>query len=148
MRTCKLGRELITIPFSTEALKASLLRLENAWEAVQASRNRNAIYQYLAEVFELVTWWEQDQKEIEYAHRALHLQGHKSVREPEPFAAVILCTSDPKKVDGRMRSKWSRVLRYAAEYKDLNESLGDFAKRKGGINECAARYAGRLGRES
>jgi hypothetical protein len=148
LRTCKLGRELITIPFSTEALKASLLRLENAWEAVQASRNRNAIYQYLAEVFELVTWWEQDQKEIEYAHRALHLQGHKSVREPEPFAAVILCTSDPKKVDGRMRSKWSRVLRYAAEYKDLNESLGDFAKRKGGINECAARYAGRLGRES
>jgi hypothetical protein len=148
LRTCKLGRELITIPFSTEALKASLLRLENAWEAVQASRNRNAIYQYLAEVFELVTWWEQDQKEIEYAHRALHLQGHKSVREPEPFAAVILCTSDPKKVDGRMRSKWSRVLRYAAEYKDLNESLGDFAKRKGGINECAARFARRLGQLS
>jgi hypothetical protein len=148
LRRSNKGGEPKTIPFSTEALQANLLRLRNEWEAVQARRDRNAVYRYLTQVFELVTWWDYDQKEIEYAHRALHLQGHKSVREPEPFAAVILCTSDPKKVDGRMRSKWSRVLRYAAEYKDLNESLGDFAKRKGGINECAARYAGRLGRES
>ena len=65
-------------------------------------------------------------------YRALHLRGHKSVREPEPFAAVILCTSDPDKVDDRTRSKWSRVLRYAAEFKDLDESLRDFIKRKGG----------------
>jgi hypothetical protein len=142
------GRELITIPFSTEALQTNLLRLRDEWEAVQASRDRNAVYQYLAAVFELVTWWDYDQKEIEYTHRALHLQGHKTVREPEPFAAVILCTSDPEKVDDRTRSKWSRVLRYAAEYKDRNESLGDFIKRKGGINECAARFSRRLGRLS
>jgi hypothetical protein len=148
LRTCKLGRELITIPFSTEALKASLLRLQNEWETIQASRDRNAIYHYLAAVFELVTWWEHDQKEIEYAHRALQLQGRRSVREPEPFAAVIFCTSDPDKVDDRMRSKWSRVLRYAAEYKELDEPLGDFIKRKGGINECAARFGRRLGRYS
>ena len=45
-----------------------------------------------------------------------------------------------------MRSKWSRVLRYAAEFKDLDEPLGDFIKRKGGINKCAARFARRLGR--
>jgi hypothetical protein len=121
-------------------------RLRNEWKAVQASRDRDAVYQYLAAVFELVTRWEHDQKEIEYAHRALHLQGHKSVREPEPFAAVILCTADSEKVDDRMRSKWSRVLRYAAEYKDLNEPLGDFIKRKGGINECAERYARHLRR--
>jgi hypothetical protein len=146
LRRFNKGREPKTISFSTGALQANLLRLRNEWEAVQASRDRNAVYRYLAEVFALVTWWDYDQKEIEYAHRALHLQGHKSVREPEPFAAVILCTSDPEKVDDRTRSKWSRVLRYAAEYKDLNESLGDFIKRKGGINECAARFGRRLGR--
>ena len=28
---------------------------------------------------------------------------------------------------------------YAAEYKDLDEPLGLFVKRRGGINECAAR---------
>jgi hypothetical protein len=36
-------------------------------------------------------------------------------------------------------------LQYAAEYKDLNEPLGDFIKRKGGLNRCAARFARRLG---
>ena len=118
-----LFREPTIIPFSTEALQANLLRLQNEWETVQASRNRNAIYQYLAAVFELVTWWEHDQKEIEYAHRALHLRGHNSVREPEPFAAVILCMSDPNKVDDRTRSKWSRALQFTAEFKDLDQPL-------------------------
>ena len=123
-----------------------MLRLRNEWEAVQARRDRNAVYRYLTQVFELVTWWDYDQKEIEYAHRALHLQGHKSVREPEPFAAVILCTADHAKVDERTRSKWSRVLRYVAEYKDLDEPLRDFIVRRGGINACAERFASRFGR--
>ena len=47
-----LGREPTAIPFSTEAMRASLLRLEEEWETVQASRDRDAVYQYLAAVFE------------------------------------------------------------------------------------------------
>ena len=86
-------------------------------------------------------WWDQEGKAINRALRALHLRGHNSIREPEPFAAVILCTADPDKVDERTRSKWSRVLRYAAIQKGLNEPLAAFIKRKGGINECAARFA-------
>jgi hypothetical protein len=73
---------------------------------------------------------------------------YSSVREAEPFAAVILCTADHDKVDDRTRSKWSRVLRYAAERKAPDERLRDFIKRKGGINECAARFARRLGRKA
>ena len=142
------GREPTTIPFSPEALKANLLRLEREWDMAQASRNRGAIYGYLAAVFELVEWWDQEGKALNRAHRALHLRGHKSVRESEPFAAVILCTADHAKVDERTRSKWSRVLRYAAEYKDLDEPLRDFIKRRGGLNACAARFARRLGRLS
>ena len=140
------GRD--TVPFSTEAMKASLLRLQNEWETVQASRDRDAIYQYLTAVFELVLWWAKEGRAVKRAHRALHLRGHNSAREPEPFAAVILCTSDPEKVDDRTQSKWSRVLRYAAEFKDLDESLRDFVKSRGGINECAARFSRRLGRLS
>ena len=140
------GRD--TVPFSTEAMKASLLRLQNEWETVQASRDRDAIYQYLTAVFELVLWWAKEGRAVKRAHQALHLRGHNSAREPEPFAAVILCTSDPEKVDDRTRSKWSRVLRYAAEFKDLDKSLRDFIKRRGGINECAARSSRRLGRLS
>jgi hypothetical protein len=97
------------IPFSTEALKANLLRLEVEWETVQASRDRNAIYQYLAAVFEIVVVWAQEGKAVKRAYRVLHMRGYSSIREPEPFAAVILCTSDPDKVDDRTRSKWSGV---------------------------------------
>jgi hypothetical protein len=62
-----------------------------------------------------------------------------SARE-DPFAAVIRCTADPAKADKRTRSKWSRVLRYAAAYKPDSEPLEQFVKRKGGINACAARF--------
>ena len=141
-----LDRERTTIPFSTEALKANLLRLQNEWETVQASHDRGAIYQYPAAVFQLVTWWNVEGRAVKRARRALHLRGHRSIRKPEPFAAVILCTSDPGKVDDRTRSKWSRALRFAAAYKDLEEPLRDFIKRQGGLNACAARFARRLGR--
>jgi hypothetical protein len=135
------GLEPTTIPFSNEAMRASLLRLEVEWEAVQASRSRDAIYGHLTAVFELVEWWAKEGKAVERAHRALRLRGYHSVREPEPFAAIILCTADHDKVDDRTRSKWSRVLRYAAKIKGLDEPLRDFIKRRGGINECASRFA-------
>jgi hypothetical protein len=142
------GREPTTIPFSPGALKANLLRLEREWDMAQASRDRGAIYQYLSAVFETVMVWAKEGKAVKRAHRALHLRGYSSVREPEPFAAVILCTSDPDKVDDRTRSKWSRVLRYVAEYKDLDEPLRNFIKRRGGLNGCASRFSRRLGRLS
>ena len=140
------GHDPTSIPFTMEAMKANLLRLQNEWDAVQASRDRDAIYRYLSAVFELVEWWDQEGKAVNRAYRALHQRGYPSVREPEPFAALILCTSDPVKVDDRTRSKWSRALRFAAKNKDLDEPLRDFIKRKGGINACAARLDRCLGR--
>ena len=122
-------------------------RREHEWQEYQTSRDRDGIYRYLGPLFELVTWWAHERKAIEYARRALSVQRHQPAPNiAEPFAAVIFCTADPEKVDYRTRSKWSRVLRYAADYKDLNEPLRDFIRRKGGINKCAARYARRLGR--
>jgi hypothetical protein len=61
-------------------------------------------------------------------------------------AAVIMCTADPSKADKRTRSKWSRLMRYAAVYKPDSEALGQFIYRKGGINACAARFSRCLGR--
>jgi hypothetical protein len=143
------NRPSLNIAFSTDALKANLSRLEDEWETYQTTRNRDGIYSYLAAVFELVRWWAHERKSVEYANRALSIQRRQSVPKiAEPFAAVIFCTADPEKVDYRMRSKWSRVLRYAALYKDLDEPLRDFIKRKGGINRCATRYTRRLGRGS
>ena len=45
------------VPYTTEALKQDLLRLQTAWEECQASRDRDAIYGYLTAVFEQNFTW-------------------------------------------------------------------------------------------
>ena len=62
----------------------------------------------------------------------------------DPFAAIIRRTADP----ARTRCKWSRVMRYAVAYKPNSEPLDQFIRRKGGINECAARFSRWLGRDA
>ena len=134
------------VPYSKEALRQDLTRVRLAWEECQASRDRNAIYGYLSAVFDLVMWWAAEDRAISRARWALRLQGVDLPTTDEPFAVVILCTADRQKVDKRTRSKWSRVLRYAAEYKTNAEPLAAFVRRKGGINKCAARFTRCLGR--
>jgi hypothetical protein len=110
------------------------------------SRDRNAIYGYLTAVFDLVMWWAAESCALARARKALRLQNIWPSDHDEPFAAIIFCTADPARVDKRTRSKWSRILRYSAEYKSHSEPLAAFVQRKGGINECAARFARCLGR--
>jgi hypothetical protein len=88
-----------------------------------------------------VAWWAEENRALERAQNALRLQNIWPFDHDEPFAAIIRCTADPAKVDKRTRSKWSRVLRYALQYKDHSEPLDQFIKRKGGINECASRFS-------
>jgi hypothetical protein len=134
------------VPYTKEALRQDLARVRNAWEACHASRDRNAIYGYRRAAFDLVMWWAAEDRAISRARWALELQGLDLPTTDEPFAVVILCTADRRKDDKRTRSKWSRVLRYSAEYKSHDESLAAFIRRKGGINECAARFTRCLGR--
>jgi hypothetical protein len=97
-------------------------------------------------VFELVAWWMGENRALERAQKALRLRHITPNDHDEPFAAIIRCTADPAKVDKRTRSKWSRALRYALAYKSPSERLDRFLKRKGGINECAAKFASHLRR--
>jgi hypothetical protein len=129
------------IPYTVQALKQDLLRVQNAWDDSQARRDRDAIYTYLTAVFELVAWWMAENRALERAQKALRLRHITPFDQEEPFAAIIRCTADPAKVDKRTRSKWSRALRYALAYKSCSERLDQFMKRKGGINECADRFA-------
>jgi hypothetical protein len=141
--------DVADVPYTTEALKQDLLRLQIAWDDCQASRARDAIYGYLSAVFNLVAWWTAENSALERAQKALRLQNIKPSDHDEPFAAIIRCTADPRKVDKRTRSKWSRALRYALQYKPHSEPLDQFIKRKGGINRCAERFrAHRRGRPS
>src|SRR5207302_605028 len=88
-------------------------------------------------------WWKKNPEEKDPELKTF-LDQNPNVKLPsDEYAAVILCTSDPKKVDGKMRSKWSRVLRYAAEVKPEKELLRDFIQRNGGINNYAAGFPNR-----
>jgi hypothetical protein len=136
------------VPYTTQALRQDLTRVRNAWDECQASRERDAIYSYMSAVFDLVVWWKAEDRALERAHKALRLQNIWPSDHDEPFAAVILCTADHQKVDKRTRSKWSRVMRYAAEYKPGSEPLATFIRRKGGINKCADRFTRCLGRRA
>jgi hypothetical protein len=136
------------VPYTDEALKQDLLRIQNAWEESQASRERDAIYSYLSAVFDLVAWWLAENRAVERARKALRLRHVTPFDGEEPFAAVIRCTADPRKVDKRTRSKWSRALRYAISRKPIDEPLDRFIQRKGGINTCAARLTQQMSRRS
>jgi hypothetical protein len=134
------------IPYSAAALSQDLTRVRLAWEDCQASRDRNAIYGYLTAVFDLVMWWRVEDRAVSRARWVLRLQNADASTCNEPFAAIIFCTSDPRKVDKRTRSKWSRVMRYAMAYKPVAEPLAAFVQRKGRINKCADRFTRCLGR--
>ena len=123
-RVTMLNRPSANIPFSIDALKASLSRLENEFENYQDTRDRDGIYQYLAAVLELVVWWKHEHKAKEYARRALCLQRRQPVPKiAEPFAAIIFCTADPEKVDFERAANGHDFCRYATLFKDLDEPL-------------------------
>jgi hypothetical protein len=134
------------IPYSSAALRQDLDRLRGAWDDCQASRDRNAIYRYLSSVYGLVAVWAAEGREVDRARRALRLQRLDVSDREDPFAAIIRCTADAAKADKRTRSKWSRVMRYAAVYKSKSEPLDQFVIRKGGINACAGPFTRYLGR--
>jgi hypothetical protein len=128
------------IPYTKNALERDLERVRDAWDECQTDRRRDAIYDYLKAVYDLVNWWSAEGYEVERARQALRLRGLLPWPREDVYAAIIRCTADPARADKRTRSKWSRVLRYAKREKDEEEPLAKFIKRKGGINECNARY--------
>jgi hypothetical protein len=129
------------IPYTDQALRQDLLRVQNAWDESQASRERDGIYTYLTAVFELVAWWSAENRALERAEKALHLRRIIPTDNDEPFAAIVRCTADQQKVDKRTRSKWTRALRFALAQKPHSEPLDRFMKSKGGINECAKQFS-------
>jgi len=122
-----------------------LAEARTAWKAYQSTRKRDAIYEYLTTVFQIVARWKEQRRSKAKSHQALKATGHRTmIRSLEPFTAVIVCTADPGIVDAKTRSKWSRALRYVEQFKPEAESLAKFIKsRNGGINECADRFSNR-----
>jgi hypothetical protein len=128
------------IPYTKEALERDLEQVHDAWDDCQTDRRRGAIYGYLNAVYALVDWWSAEGCEVDRARQALRLRGLLPRPREDVYASIIRCTADPARADKRTRSKWSRVLRYVKMEKDEIEPLAGFIKRKGGVNECNARY--------
>jgi len=129
---------------SARTIKDELAKVAAAWDRVQKTRVRDAIYDYLEAVRTLVhDNWERRGRPDRKARQALRTSGLKAPKHPEPYAAVIACTST---ADIKARSKWARALQYVVSCPPKDEALMDYMKRHGGINGCASRFARRLGR--
>jgi hypothetical protein len=132
------GQSQPKLPYSNDALRCDMRRVNDAWRESRGRHDRLSIYLFLTAVFDLVAVWEKENRAIDRAKRALQLKGRKGGDKVEPFAAVINCTSSRKKVDAKARSKWARALIFAAKCKLPAEPLEHFIRRHGGINLCAA----------
>ena len=109
-----------------------------AWLQYQATRQRDAVYGYLEIVFKIVRRWTMlGHTRICSLHALRATRDSRAIRTRDPFSIVILCTSDARVVDAKTRSKWSRCLRHADRLKPNAQSLTNYIKDQGGINNCA-----------
>jgi len=135
---------LRTVSTRNYVVQDELDKARRAWKEYQSTRRRDAIYDYLLEVFTTVRLWKQQNNVKTKVHQVLRAIGNcAGIRNQDPYAIVILCSSDSCTVDIKTRSKWSRVLRYAERSMPDAESLAKFIKSRGGINECADRFSNR-----
>ena len=126
-------------------IEAELAEVRSAWARYRTTNSRGAVYVYLEAVFALATRWRRINCAVKNSRAALRLQHDAPAMKPEPFGIAIFCTSHPEVVGAKTRSKWSRVLRYAQKTKPAGQRLTGFIESKGGLNECARRFARRLG---
>ena len=123
------------------SIETELAEVRRAWARYRSINDRDAVYIYLASVFGIVMRWQRLNCAAKNSRAVLRLQAGAAQMKPEPFGIVIFCTSDPEVADAKIRSKWSRVLRYAVRAKPASQRLTDFVKSNGGINECALKFA-------
>jgi hypothetical protein len=122
---------------SSAVLKVELEQLRVIWQQVQRTRQRNAVYDFLEAVYDVVSRFNRAGRGRKLLEK-LHRLDRKLKRIHEPYSAVIHFATNHA-VDSRTRSKWSRLLRFAEQAKKRTEMLDEFIRQSGGINECAAR---------
>ena len=129
---------------SKSDVEDDLAQARMGWTEYQSTRERDAVYQYLTAVFEVVGLWKKQRRAKASSLQALAATKHPgAIRIQEPFAIVIFCTSNPRTVDAKTRNKWARALRYADRFKPNAQGLAQFIRRMGGINGCAEQFSGR-----
>ena len=102
-----------------------------------ASRSRFAFYSYLAAVFELYIQLRRRNRAKPSALRIAKLFG---LCNPStyPIRVIIDATST---ADNKMKSRWTRALRYAWRERKIWTDLGSFLRKNGGPAGCADQFA-------
>jgi hypothetical protein len=125
-----------TLPLKQSRLSSELETLRAVSKRTFSSGNRMAVHRFLVAIFNQVSVWEAEDRLEEGLYRLLDsLKAPVALKIGEAFAVVVYCIAPH--VDQKSRSKWARVLRFAALTKPSNEPFRAFIKRKGGINACA-----------
>lgn len=130
-----------------DPLRRRLVRVSNAFDKIQESRARDAVYGYLGAVFEIVEHYRIRRRTKDLLRRAFKYAGLPFDENADAFSAIIRCTCE-QSIDNKTISKWARALRYAYECKRARTPLEAFIKKMGGINACADWYARYYGRRS
>jgi hypothetical protein len=122
-----------------------LKKVSDAWNDFQASRARDAVYEYLNAVFAIVEHYRVRRGTYRLLRHAFDFASLPFDKNADSFTAVIRCTCDDA-IDNKTISKWSRALRYASRQKEPETRLKKFMKNIGGVNACADQYAMCFGR--
>ena len=125
---------------SKARLRRWLEKVRVAWDEFQASRARDAVYDYLQAVFAVVMHFKVRRRTNRLLRQAFAFADLPFDKKADPFTAVIRCTCDDM-VDNKTISKWARALRYASRRKKREMRLKMLMKDAGGVNACAAAYA-------
>ncbi len=84
---------------SRSLLEIELAVMDRAWRTYRSNHDRDAVYIYLASVFDIVMRWRRLNCALNKSRAALRLRPNPPQLKPEPFGIVIFCTADPKIVD-------------------------------------------------
>jgi hypothetical protein len=103
-----------------------------------ASRSRFAFYDYLAAVFELYVQLRRRNQAKPSARRIAKLFGLRKPNRTHPIRVIIDATST---ADNKMKSRWTRALRYAWRERKIWTDLASFLRKNGGPAGCADQFA-------
>jgi hypothetical protein len=126
-------------------LRRWLEKVRRARGEFQASRRRDAVYDFLEAIFAIVQHYKVRRRTKRLLRHAFEFANLPFDKNADPFSAVIRCTSGTT-ADSKTISKWARALRYASRRREPDMRLKTFMKKAGGVNVCANLYAKHLGR--
>jgi hypothetical protein len=103
-----------------------------------AARNRFAFYDYLAAVFELYVQLRRTKQAKKSARLIAKPFGLRKQGRSHPIRVIIDATST---ADNKMKSRWSRALRYAWHERKASKDLRTFLRENAGPAGCADQFA-------